>query len=794
VAPHRAQLIACVDAKPPKLVGIIQLPFAMPPVSNQVSNESSSQGEKASSGSSSSEARSGAAHAFWQILTLFDSTKLSTHRAFRNALGVVLPLIAGFALHMPRGGLVVASGALNVSYSDGSDPYSARVKRMLASSLICAIAVFVGAVSGKHVVLAVTLAAVWAFIAGMFVSVGGAAPDLGIISLVTLLIYAAQHLTPREAAISGILALAGGFLQTALSAALWPVRRYDPERRALASFYVELANRASAPWNTTSSPLASVHSEQAQEALLGLARDAGPESIRYRALLNQAERIRLTLLVLMRLRLRLEREIKDCPGVAILDGYLQRASQILGQIGNSLSAAPSTEPQEKARRAAEALDQFSVQLREVAAATPPSFIAAVAKDAVFQIDALSGQLRAALDLSQNNTELQDADDTPSLTPETWKETVSNTIEVFRDHVNLQSPIFRHALRLAVLVALGDILGTEVSWRRTYWLPMTIALVLKPEFTATFTRGLLRIAGTIVGLLLATGLFHLFRPGMVLQVIFIFVFVFLLRWLGPANYGIFGIAVTALIVLLLAIGGVPPNDVIWARGVNTVVGGGLALLAYWLWPTWERTRVSERVAEMLDEYRNYSHALSRWNPADKSWTRALERARRSARGARANLEASIDRLGSEPGTTREQIARLSAVLASSHRLIHALMALDAIFSQQPAIASSPPLKNFMSKLEQTLALLASTLRGLRVPAKDFPKLREEHRLMVQSRTSGASSPLARFDSINIEADRITNSVNTLAEQIMHWTRTPEFAALHKRRLELAEGKANIQLGS
>jgi uncharacterized membrane protein YccC len=761
----------------------------MPPVSNQVSSQSSPQVAETSAGSGS-EARPSSAHAFWQILTLFDSTKLSTHRAFRNALGVVLPLIAGFALHMPRGGLVVASGALNVSYSDGSDPYPARVKRMLASSMICALAVFVGAVSGKHVVLAVTLAAVWAFIAGMFVAVGGAAPDLGVISLVTLLIYAAQHLAPREAAISGLLALAGGLLQTALSVALWPLRRYDPERRVLEKFYLELANGASAPWNATSSPLASAHSEQAQEALLGLARDGGTESIRYRALLNQAERIRLTLLMLMRLRLRVQREIRDYPGIAILNGYLQVASQILRQISNSLSAAPSTEPQEKARQAGEALDRFSAQLREVAAATPPSFIAAVAKDAVFQMEALSGQLRAALDLIQNNAQLQGAADAPSLTPRTWKETVSSTVESFRDHLNLQSPIFRHALRLAVLVALGDILGTEVSWRRTYWLPMTIALVLKPEFTATFTRGFLRIAGTIIGLLLATGLFHLFNPGVILQVILIFVFVFLMRWLGPANYGIFGIAVSALIVLLLAVAGVPPKDVIWARGVNTFVGGALALLAYWLWPTWERTRVSERIAEILDAYRNYAHALSRWNPADKSWMQELERARRAARRARTNLEASIDRLSSEPGTTGEQLARLSAVLASSHRFIHALMALDAIFSHKPALSSSPPLKNFISKLEKTLTLLASTLRGARVPSKDFPNLREEHRLMDQPRTSEASSELARFDSINIETDRITNSVNTLAEQIMQWTRTPEFETLHKHRLELAAGETKI----
>src|SRR6202040_2934699 len=133
--------------------------------------------------------------------------------------------------------------------------------------------------------------------------------------------------------------------------------------------------------------------------------------------------------LLMRLRLRLEREIPDYLGITILGCYLQAASHILRHISNSLSAAPSTEPQEKARRAAEALDRFSIQLREVAAATPPSFIAAVAKDAVFQMDALSGQLRAALDLSQNNAELQATADAPSLTPRTWKETLSNTVEV-----------------------------------------------------------------------------------------------------------------------------------------------------------------------------------------------------------------------------------------------------------------------------------------------------------------------------------------------------------------------------
>src|SRR5436853_7412176 len=90
----------------------------------------------------------GAARAFWRVLTRFDSSKLSPYLALRNSIGVLLPLVAGFALDMPRGGLVVASGALNVAYSDGSDSYAQRAKRMLTSSGSCALAVPVGAPPG----------------------------------------------------------------------------------------------------------------------------------------------------------------------------------------------------------------------------------------------------------------------------------------------------------------------------------------------------------------------------------------------------------------------------------------------------------------------------------------------------------------------------------------------------------------------------------------------------------------------------------------------------------------------
>jgi uncharacterized membrane protein YccC len=713
-------------------------------------------------------AHEGFARTFWRALTRFDSSKLNPYMALRNSIGVVLPLIVGFALNMPRGGLVVASGALNVAYSDGSDPYAQRARRMLSSSVLCAVGVLCGALSGHHNVAAVIIATVWAFAAGMFVAAGTTAADLGVISLVILLIYSAQPLTTHQALISSALALSGGLLQTALSVALWPVQRYEPERRALAELFLELARAAQQPLNATSPPPATIQSARAQEALSGLDRETGLEAVRYRALLTQAERIRLSLLMLSRLHLRMQRESLTHSGVRILDDYLKKAAQALQAIGDSLMSGIPAATGKEILAACEAYTQL---LREETDSMPATFLAAVAKDARFQMDALNGQLRAAFDLAVNATPIGQAAFVKQEAQQPWRLRFSGLLATLRANLNLQSSVFRHAVRLATLVALGDSLERVLPWHRSYWLPMTIVLVLKPEFTTTFSRGLLRIAGTIAGLFLATALFRFLPDSVMIQIFLIFVFTLLLRWVGPANYGIFAVAISALVVYLIAITGVSPKEVIWARGINTAAGGALALLAYWVWPTWERTQVSERIAEMLDAYREYFHTLAESYARGEAVREGeLDRVRLNARLARTNLEASIDRLGAEPGTTPAQMSQLNALLASSHRFVHALMALDAGWLHTAAVPARAAFHAFAADVEKTLALLAAALRGTRVQLNEFPDLREDHHVLVQS----GDQKIERYALVNVEADRIVNSLNTLREQVMERVRAKNAA--------------------
>src|SRR2546426_5452784 len=96
--------------------------------------------------------------ALWRIVTHIDRSKINAWQALRNTVGVVAPLMAGYALGMPRGGLAMASGALNVSYSDGSDPYPQRAKRMLASTAWCSIAVLLGGLTAHNNAVAIIAA------------------------------------------------------------------------------------------------------------------------------------------------------------------------------------------------------------------------------------------------------------------------------------------------------------------------------------------------------------------------------------------------------------------------------------------------------------------------------------------------------------------------------------------------------------------------------------------------------------------------------------------------------------
>jgi uncharacterized membrane protein YccC len=697
----------------------------------------------------------------WRILIRFDAHRVSRWMGLRNALGVALPVAVLIDLGHPAFAVVAGMGALNVAAADGTDAYRSRATRMIASTCLGAAAIFLGSLTGRNPVLSFAVATLWAFAAGMLVALGTAAADIGMLSLVSLFIYIARPAGIEQAAWSGVIALGGGLLQTALSILPWPLGRFGPERRAIGNFYATLSRAALLPPDPYGAPLATAQSSLAQEALSAIARDHSVDAERYHLLVSQAERIRLTLFSLTRIGERMKREDGGSGPAASVRRALESAAGLLHAVAGQLQDQPVPDSTPSWLKE---IQDAALSLRSAAGNAPP-VLASSMRDARAQTDAIAGQLRAALDLAQGATPAGESVSTQREARVPWRLQLTNWLATLRANLSLDSSSCRHAIRLSLCIMLGMTIAGSLSLPRSYWLAMTIALVLKPDFGSTFSRGILRLAGTYAGLLLATLLFHFVSPSLPVHALWIGILVFTQRWIGRGNYGILVVAVSAVIVFMLSLTGIPPQDVVAARALNTTIGGALALAIYWVWPTRERTQVAPALASMLDAYRLYFQGISRaYMDRLGVVPYEVDHLRMNARRSRSNAETSADRLSAEPQVDPDLLRLANAMLASSHRFIHAVMSLEAGLASSHAAPPREAFRTFSHDLEKTLYFLAARLRGSPVAPNDLADLREDHNQLVRS----GDTLNERYALVNVETDRMTNSLNTLAGQVFRWS--------------------------
>ncbi|HEX4770970.1 MAG TPA: FUSC family protein [Bryobacteraceae bacterium] len=704
----------------------------------------------------------GAWRAFWRTLTKVEHSKIYNRIAFRNAVAVALPLAVGIAVHNPLAGVAVTTGALNVSYSDGPDPYKSRARRMLLWTFLGGCAVFVGSATGSISWLAVLVVAAWAFLAGLALAISPKTGDLGLNTLVIVIIFGARGAMNLEgAAAAGGLVILGGLLQTTLALLFWPLRNNNPERRVLGMVYAELAKELDPSKHDVLDRQLRNPSQQVQDTLNALGSDHSIEGERFRVLFDQAERLRRSTFVLQSLRKGIELP-QDAEIQRYIDDLLELSSKLLEAVGESLSSEGS----------GLALSVYATKLEQLLdaglASTQEKPAAPVAEEIAKAMDVLAGQLRIVLSLAGHATEEEYTQPAKEEATAPWQMTVRDALQILRANLTWSSTYFRHAIRMSVCVTIGDVIARVMLWQRTYWLPMTVAVILKPDFTTTFSRGVLRFSGTFGGLLLATLLYHLLPTSSpaqlaVSQLFLVGLFTFALRSIGAANYGVFSVSISGLIVFLVAATGVPPKDVVLERALNTSAGGVLALLAYAVWPTWERMQVNELMAGMLDAARGYFHEVTLRLTGKVTDISGLDSARTAWRRARSNAEVSVDRVTAEPGTPPEKILTLTAMLASSHALVHAVAGLDASLAQQPRTTTPEALSDFARDVEFTLYFLAEALRGSRAASDTLPKLREDYRRLVEMRDRF----LQNHTFLIMETDRLVVSLNTLREQVMRF---------------------------
>jgi len=141
----------------------------------------------------------------------------------------------------------------------------------------------------------------------------------------------------------------------------------------------------------------------------------------------------------------------------------------------------------------------------------------------------------------------------------------------------------YALRAGAAVAICVTLSRTLAMPNGYWAPMTALLVIRPTLRETVSRGAARGAGTLIGAGLATFVAAALRPGVDLTAALVVLFAWGAYATRRVHYAALTTCITACIVFLLALFGLPEVANAVHRTVATLLGGAMALTLAALFP-------------------------------------------------------------------------------------------------------------------------------------------------------------------------------------------------------------------
>lgn len=669
---------------------------------------------------------------------------LAPWRAARTALGVVTPLALGWVSGHLDYGAYAALGAMPAGFASFQGETRSRMWVVVVASLGMAVSTFVGATlfTGAPWLL-VPVVAVWGYLIGLAVCLGQRANVAVLQWAVALLIAIGLPLAPREAALRAGFALAGGLFQAVLVVTSWTWHTGFRERTTLAASFRALADYASglAAGGSGPPPSLAFPADTALEDPNPLL--SGGTRLAFTDLLEEAERIRASLAALA------VRPDGEPTGTEASIGRLMAdTSTTLNLIADGLAAA-------RPKRAA-----LVRKLLGCAQLT-------IAPEAAWRWagEALLGQLRAVarivarLEAVPGPSVSEDARTVHALRPS--HAGLVSAIATLRANITPASEPGRHALRLAAVTALAELFVLATGIYQGRWVTLTVFIVLKPDYGSTLYRGFHRVVGTMfgVGLGLAAALLAPLGPGWLVAAAGVCIAA--AYALFDLSYLLFSVFLTAYIVVLLDLLGIPAVHTTEARLLNTFIGAVLALAAYRAWPTWEGATAQEKFARLLEGHRDYLTALLRELVYPRSVDAARLRARQAAaRRTRSDAEAATMRLIAEPAHTVLAPGVAQALIAVVARLALAELALHAlaVSRDRPGVRMDAPgniakrVDDLRTAIDATMGRLAGALRSRQRPPP-IPALRP-----LQVALRGDATPEA-MPLVEI-TDRLVDAANTL----------------------------------
>jgi len=353
-------------------------------------------------------------------------------------------------------------------------------------------------------------------------------------------------------------------------------------------------------------------------------------------------------------------------------------------------------------------------------------------------------------ISQKNLSLPESQPQPDykdlITPE------KPGLDLLRENLSIHSPVFRFSLRLAIACLFGYLLTFVFNLGNySYWILLTIVVVMKPAFSITKKRNIERLGGTLVGVaagLLIMLLINSTNAQLGISIVLLIGFFTFIR----LNYTLSVLFLTTMVVLCLSIYGGHHNGFITERLYDTLIGCAIAYAAAYLFPVWEVKKLYNFMIDVLNANSRYLEVLFNDLSGRPTGTTAYKLARKNVYAKLANLSAAYQRMLAEPH-------RVDDDFVNNFQMVnHTLCSLTA--SYFPRYRTNSLSGNYSGQFD----VLRQAINELKNCLASFPNKPTDNQELAQQPLAVDNTAVKPNDSGGMVAT-VTNTIKACTRQLL-----------------------------
>ena len=261
--------------------------------------------------------------------------------------------------------------------------------------------------------------------------------------------------------------------------------------------------------------------------------------------------------------------------------------------------------------------------------------------------------------------------------------------LFLNNLNFNSNIFRHSLRVGISLLAGYLISLIFHIGHSYWILLTIIVILKPAYSLTKARNKDRLIGTFLGVIIGVALLFIVKNNLALLVIMV-IFMAGCYMFIRTRYFISVLLMTPYLVIFFHL--VYPSAIaslLYDRLLDTSLGSAIAFVASLFFvPVWEHTTIKKYMEAVTQKNIEYYNKLAINYTKEIVLNREeLKLSRQQALTALANVSDAFNRMLSEPKRFQKNVEQVYRFVVLNHILTSHFSALSFYLTENKRIFKS-----------------------------------------------------------------------------------------------------------